>query len=112
MSADAVAAFMKKYGELAHVKCPEIPDNVHPHLFRHSRAMHLYQNGVALPLVSEWLGHSRLETTLIYAHADTEQKRKAIERAIPDESTLKQFLNSDRYSIDDEETIKQLYGLK
>ena len=112
MTEDNVRRLVHKYGQMAKVKCPEIPDNVHPHLFRHSRAMHLYQNGVALPLVSEWLGHSRLDTTLIYAHADTEQKRKAIEKAIPEESTLKQFLNSDRYSINDEETIKQLYGLK
>jgi integrase/recombinase XerD len=112
MTEDNVRRLVQKYGQMAKPKSPEIPYNVHPHLFRHSRAMHLYQNGVALPLVSEWLGHSRLDTTLIYAHADTEQKRKAIEKAFPEESTLKQFLNSDRYSIDDEETIKQLYGLR
>jgi len=112
MTEDNVRRIVQKYGHMAKTKCPKVPDNVHPHLFRHSRAMHLYQNGVALPLVSEWLGHARLDTTLIYAHADTEQKRKAIEKAIPEESTLKQFLNSDRYSIDDEETIKQLYGLR
>lgn len=112
MSEDNVRRLVQKYGQMAKAQLPEIPDNVHPHLFRHSRAMHLYQNGVALPLVSQWLGHSRLDTTLIYAHADTEQKRKAIEKAIPEESTLKQFLNSDRYSLDDEDTIKQLYGLR
>lgn len=112
MSEDNVRRLVQKYGQLAKTQLPEIPDNVHPHLFRHSRAMHLYQNGVALPLISQWLGHSRLETTLIYAYADTEQKRKAIEKAIPEESTLKQFLNSDRYSLDDEDTIKQLYGLR
>lgn len=112
MGEDNVRRLLQKYGQMAKEKFPQIPVNVHPHLFRHSRAMHLYQNGVALPLVSQWLGHSRLDTTLIYAHADTEQKRKAIEKAIPEESTLKQFLNSDRYSLDDEDTIKQLYGLK
>jgi site-specific recombinase XerD len=112
MCEDNVRRLVQKYGQMAREKLPQIPENVHPHLFRHSRAMHLYQNGVALPLVSQWLGHSRLDTTLIYAHADTEQKRKAIEKAIPEESTLKQFLNSDRYTLDDEETIKQLYGLR
>ena len=35
-------------------------------LFRHSRAIHLYRNGVPMVLISEWLGHSNLETTLIY----------------------------------------------
>jgi len=32
-------------------------------------------------LFYEWLGHSNLETTLIYAYADIEMKRVAIEKA-------------------------------
>jgi len=32
-------------------------------------------------LVSQWLGHANLETILIYAHADMEMMRKAIEKA-------------------------------
>jgi site-specific recombinase XerD len=51
-------------------------------MFRHSRALSLYRNGVPLPLISEWLGHSNLETTLIYAYADTEMKREAINNAM------------------------------
>jgi len=54
--------------------------HIHPHLWRHSRAMHLYQHGMDLTLVSQWLDHVNLETTLIYAHADTEHKRRAIEK--------------------------------
>jgi hypothetical protein len=34
-----------------------------------------------LALLVEWLGHSDPETTLIYAYADTEMRRKAIEQA-------------------------------
>lgn len=112
MTEDNVRKLVKSYGRQALEKEPTVPENVHPHMFRHSIAMHLYQNGVALPLVSQWLGHSRLETTLIYAYADTEQKRKAIESAIPEDSTLKAFLNSERYCVDDDNLIKQLYGLK
>ncbi len=81
MSADNVARFMRKYADIARINCPEIPDNVHPHMFRHSRAMHLYQGGMPLSMVSEFLGHADPETTLIYAHADTEMKRQAIENA-------------------------------
>lgn len=112
MTEDNVRRLIQKYGDLARKTDPSIPVNVHPHLFRHSIAMHLYQNGVPLTLISQWLGHSRLETTFIYAYADTEQKRKAIEKAIPEDSTLKEFLNAERYSEDDDDLIKRLYGLK
>lgn len=112
MTEDNLRRIVRKHGKTAKKDCPDVPDNVHPHLFRHSRAMHLYQHGVSLELVSQWLGHSRIETTLIYAYADTEQKRKAIEKAIPEEGTLKEYLNATRFTITDEDTLKQLCGLK
>ena len=112
MTEDNVRCMVRKYGISAKKDCLEVPDNVHPHLFRHSLAMSLYRNGVDLSLVSQWLGHSCIETTLIYAHADTEIKRQAIEKAIPEESELKQFLNAERYTVDDEELLKQLCGLR
>ena len=43
--------------------------------------MHLYEHGMDLMLVSQWLGHAQFKTTLIYARADPEMKRIAIERA-------------------------------
>lgn len=72
------------------------------------------QNGVMLykVTISMMDRKSMIETTLIYAYADTEQKRKAIEKAIPEDSTLKAFLNSERYRLDDDDLIKRLYGLK
>ena len=112
MTEDNARRLIRGYGNAARKKCHDVPENVHPHLFRHSRAMHLYQNGVNLELVSQWLGHSRLETTLIYAYADTEQKRRAIENAIPEEGTLKRHLNAERFQADNEETLKQLCGLR
>ncbi len=107
-----IRKFMKKYGISAREKCKEIPENIHPHLLRHSRAMHLYQHGMDLTLVSQWLNHSKLETTLIYAHADTEQKRKAIELATSSDSPLKSQLNSNKFVVDDEDMLKRLYGLE
>ena len=103
---------LQKYGEQARHVCSEVPKNVFPHLFRHSRAMHLYQEGMDLTLVSQWLGHSQLETTQIYAHADTEHKRKAIAAATPQDNPLYSKLNSARYTVTDEETLKKLAGLK
>jgi len=112
MTEDNVRSRIRKYGEQARAICKEVPENVHPHLFRHSLAMMLYQNGVDLTLISQWLGHSNLETTLIYAHADTEMKRKAIEKAVPPDSPLKKHLNAERYKVSDEELLKKLVGLR
>ncbi len=81
MSDDNVARFLKKHAEEARKKNEHVPENVHPHMFRHSRAMHLYQGGMPLAMLSEFLGHEDPETTLIYAYADTEMKRQAVEKA-------------------------------
>ena len=111
MSDDNVRKFLHVYGMRAKEICSDVPSNLHPHLFRHSRAMHLYQHGMDLTLVSQWLGHANLETTLIYAHADTEMKRKAIEKATSGKCDIP-VTSGQRFSIDDEETLKRLYGLR
>ncbi|MCD6123241.1 MAG: site-specific integrase [Spirochaetales bacterium] len=108
MSADNVARFMMTYEKLAKKTNPDIP-HLHPHLFRHARALHLYRAGMPLPLVGEWLGHAQLDTTLIYAYADTAMKRKAIEKATEGNNPLVK-VETPRF-INNEKTIKQLYGL-
>lgn len=80
MSDDNVARFISQHARIAAATCPDIPARVHPHMLRHSRAMHLYQAGMPLALITEWLGHKSPETTHIYAHADTEMKRRALDR--------------------------------
>jgi site-specific recombinase XerD len=81
MSPDTVALFLKKFGEMARSDCPEIPPHVHAHMLRHTRAMHLYHQGMPMMLLSEYLGHRSEETTKVYAYADTEMKRAAIDKA-------------------------------
>lgn len=58
---------------------PGLP--VTPHTLRRSRAMHLIQAGVNLIYIRDLLGHADIATTEIYARADAETKRKAIENA-------------------------------
>ena len=55
--------------------------NVTPHVIRRTRAMHLLQAGVNLIYIRDLLGHADVSTTEIYARADAEAKRKAIETA-------------------------------
>ena len=109
MSSDAAQAFIKKYGDKARDCSAEIP-HLHPHLFRHTRAMHLYMAGMPLELVSQWLGHSQMETSLIYARATTEMKRKAIDKISTEENSV--FRDDEKFKYADNETvIRQLYGL-
>ena len=52
-------------------------------MFRHSRAMTLLQSGVNLIYIRDFLGHTDVKTTEIYAKTDTELKRKAIDVVAP-----------------------------
>lgn len=108
MCDDTARLRIQKYAELARENCPDVPERVHPHLWRHTRAMHLYQHGMDLTMISQWLGHKQVETTLIYAYADTEAKRKAIEKAMGTGLTGTESVN---YTVRDEDMLRRLYGL-
>ncbi len=110
MSQDNVQRFMKTYERKAQEIYADIP-HLHPHLWRRTRSMHLYLAGVPLPLVSEWLGHSSIETTQIYARATNEMKRQA-QRKLGDkeDSVLKDDITF-KYA-DNEAVLKKLAGLK
>ena len=58
-----------------------IPERVSPHTLRHSKAMHLLQAGVNLVYIRDILGHVSIQTTEVYARADSKQKREALEAA-------------------------------
>ena len=112
ISGRRIRYLLQEYGKRAREVCPEVPESVYPHLFRHSRAMHLYQAGMDLTLISQWLGHSQLETTQIYAHADTEHKRRVIAASTPPDNPLHSKLNPARFTVTDEELLKKLTGLR
>jgi Site-specific recombinase XerD len=86
-----ISYILNKYVEEAK-KNPSFNLNfpVTPHVLRHAKAMHLLQSGVNLIYIRDFLGHVDCSTTEIYARADSEMKRKAIEKAyenfIPDDT--------------------------
>ena len=79
-----VTYILSKYVESARKTSTLLPSKVNNHMLRHSKAMHLLQAGVNLIYIRDFLGHVDLKTTEIYARADTEMKRKAIENVYPD----------------------------
>jgi len=112
MSDDNVAKFLQKYADMARPNCSEVPMIVTPHMVRKTRAMQLYRQGMPLATLAQWLGHEDPETTLIYARADTEMKRRAIEMAdaaLP--SVIHSLENTTAIWDDNEDMIKKLCGL-
>lgn len=79
MSRSGVRYLVEKYALMARDAGAEVPAKVTPHTFRHSRAMHLLEAGVNLVYISDLLGHASVTTTEIYAKANPEMRRKAIE---------------------------------
>lgn len=80
-----VTYILQKYASMAHIAHPGmVPSIPTPHTFRHSRAMHLLQAGVNLVYIRDLLGHVSIQTTEIYARADSKLKREAIENAYSD----------------------------
>lgn len=108
LSGSSVEKIVKKYAALARASCPEVPDRVYPHLFRHTRAMEWLSNGMPKEMIAELLGHADLSTTDIYAKSDLNMKRRDMEKfrnARPPVGDTKEFWRGD------EDVIRRLYGL-
>lgn len=79
-----ITYILNTYAVMARLLKPELIPEISPHTLRHSKAMHLLQAGVNLIYIRDMLGHVSIQTTEIYARADSKQKRNALESAYID----------------------------
>jgi site-specific recombinase XerD len=82
LSAAGVRFKLKHYIAAAGRQVPSLVNKrLSPHSFRHAAAISLVTAGVDVTVIRSWLGHARLDTTNIYARANLETKRRALEKA-------------------------------
>lgn len=81
LTRSGVTYILRKYAEMAQGISSEMPSNITPHKLRHTKAMHLVQADVNPVYIKDFLGHADISTTEIYARADNEAKRAALEKA-------------------------------
>lgn len=103
LSTDAVEAFLKKYTRTCIESEIHMPEHVHFHMFRKTRAMDLYRQSIPLAHIQQMLGHECISTTSgFYAFASIETLARSLEKVNP---------TTESKSWKNEEAIKKLYRL-
>ena len=105
LSTDTIAAVLTSAATTARRTCPSVPQNIHCHILRKTKAMDLYQQGIPLPIVMRLLGQENISTTAaLYAFATVDMMQQAVNAATP-------AINSPSEQLT-EEKLQALYSLR
>ena len=74
----SIRLMLKKYGGQAGIE-----RNITPHMFRHSFATYLIEEGVDVSCVQQILGHSSIKTTQIYIHIASKKQAEILKEMHP-----------------------------
>lgn len=81
LSDDCIQKVLKKYAEKCRNEGVSMPEDIHFHMLRKTRAMSLYQEGCPLSYIQQMLGHENISTTSgFYAFVSLDTLTKAPER--------------------------------
>ncbi|MDF3001635.1 MAG: tyrosine recombinase Xer [Bacillota bacterium] len=78
LSTQSVRNLVEKYTRSA-----GLDKKITPHVFRHSFASLLLEEGVDIKYIQDFLGHSSISTTQIYLHTTSSQKRRIMSTMHP-----------------------------
>ena len=68
----SIRCIQKKFKNL--VNASNLSEKIHIHTLRHCFATHLLENGTSIFYIMQLLGHSSIETTMIYLHMQSLDK--------------------------------------
>ena len=74
----SIRLMLKKYAKQAGIE-----RNITPHMFRHSFATYLIEEGVDVSCVQQILGHSSIKTTQIYIHIAAKKQAEILREMHP-----------------------------
>jgi len=78
LSTQAARLMLEKYVDISGIQ-----KHVTPHVFRHTFASLLLEEGVDIKHIQEYLGHSTISTTQIYLHVSEENAREVLRQNHP-----------------------------